>query len=101
MRKPHRSASYVMLSDGDLQTLWKSKGPAMASLARRTATYARMTLNGITSRMWDSRRQPTATPAYLLVGTADAEEIWEGLTQEQAHAVFRWVSREVRKLTAP
>lgn len=88
MRKPHRGASYVMLSDGDLQTLWKSKGPAMASLARRTATYARMTLNGITSRMWDSRRQPRVTPASLLVGTAEPEEIWEWLTQEQAHAVF-------------
>lgn len=101
MRKPLRGASYVMLSDGDLQTLWKSNGPTIASLTRRTATYARMTLNGITSRMWDLRRQPPVSPAYLLVGTADAEEIWEGLTQEQAHAVFRWVSREVRKLAAP
>jgi hypothetical protein len=73
----------------------------MASLARRTATYARMTLNGISSRMWDSRRQPRVTPAYLLVGTADAEEIWERLTREQAHTIFRWVSREARKLAAP
>jgi len=101
MRKPHHGSSYVILSDGDPQTLWKSKGPAMASLARRTVTYARMTLDGVTPRMWNSRGQPPAKLAYLLVGTAEAEEIWEGLTQEQAHAVFRWVSREVRKVAAP
>ena len=66
----------------------------MAPLARKAATYARMTLE---ARPWDSHRQPAARMAFLHNGTSEAEEIREGISQDQAHALFQWILREIRK----
>jgi hypothetical protein len=66
----------------------------MAPLARRAATYARVTVVGITPREWDSPRQPSILTAFLLVGTPDGEEIWEGISTEQALALARWAARQ-------
>lgn len=97
MRKPRGGASYIMLSDGDLRSLYSGKTPAMASVARRAATYARMTLEQISPQKWDSPRQPPQRTSFLLVGTSEGEEIWDGISQDQARNLFRWVVREFRK----
>jgi hypothetical protein len=47
-------AAYITLSDGNLETFWAADSAAMAPLARRAATYARVTLAGITQRQGDS-----------------------------------------------
>jgi hypothetical protein len=41
--------------------------------------------------------QPLTGVLFLLVCTADAEEIWGGISQEKALTVFHWVSEEFRK----
>ena len=98
MRKPRRGASYIMLSDGDLMALWTADPVAMAPLTRQAGTYARMTVEGITPRQWDSPRRPPRCTPFLLVGNSDGEEIWDGINQEQARVLFRWAWREMDKL---
>ncbi len=97
MRKPRCGVNYILLSDGDLLCLWTAKAPAMAPLSRRVGTYARMTLDGMTPRKLDSPRRPPRSTPFLLVGTADGEEVWDGISKEQAGNLFQWVSKEFRK----
>ena len=99
MRESHKDGNYIMLSDGNLESLWAADAVAMAPLARKAATYARMTLEAVTPRPWDSHRQPAARTAFLLIGTSESEgeEIRERISQDQAHALFHWVSREFRE----
>ena len=94
MRKPRKGASYIMISDGDWRSLFTAKPAAMAPLARQAATYARMTVEGAASREWDSPRLPPRRTSFLLVGTPDGEEIWEGISKEQALGLVRWAVRE-------
>jgi hypothetical protein len=61
MRKPRKGASYIMLSDGDLMSLWTADALAMASLIRQAGTYAKMTLEGITPATMGFA--PTTAPA--------------------------------------
>ena len=82
MRESHKDGNYIMLSNGDLESLWTADAVAMAPLARRASTYARMTLEAVTPRPWDSRRQPAGRTAFLLIGTSEGEEIREGISQD-------------------
>ena len=94
MRKPRKGASYIMVSDGAWRSLFTAKRAVMAPVARQALTYARMTLEGATSREWDLPRVPPSRTSFLLVGTPDGEEIWEGITKEQALSLFRWAARQ-------
>lgn len=83
-----------MVSDGTWRSLFTSNPTTMAPIARQAATYARMTAAGIVPREWDSPRQPSRQTAFLLVGTPDGEEIWEGISKEQALTLARWAARQ-------
>jgi len=79
---------------GEWRSLFTAETAAMAPLARQAATHARMTVEGAASREWDSPRLPPRRTAFLLVGTPDGEEIWEGISTEQALALARWAARQ-------
>lgn len=96
MRKPRKGSNYIMVSDGELRSLWTAKQPAMAPIARRAAIYARMTLEDLIPEKWESPRQPPTRSSFLLVGTSEGEEFWNGISKEQALALLRWVSQEFR-----
>lgn len=97
MRKPRKGINYIMMSDGDLRTLWTAKSVGMAPLARRASTYARMTLDGIIPEQWESPRQPPPKTRFLLIGTAECEEIWKDISETQASGFYRWLYREFGK----
>jgi hypothetical protein len=96
MRTPRNGASYVMISDGNLSSLWTGDPSGLAPVARGAITYLRMTLQGLAPREWKPRKRPTGKVAFVIVGTADGEQIWEGLSPAQARAVFDWAFKHCR-----
>ena len=97
MRKPRKGTSYVMVSDGDLRSLWEAKPVAIEAFARRVIMYAQVALADISPQLWESPRQPKAGTSFLLVGTPEREQVWTGLSKDQSRSLFRWAYDEFRR----
>ena len=91
----------MMMSTGDLRSIWEAKPGATEAFERRVIMYAQVALEGISPQLWESPRQPKVGTSYLLVGTLEREQVWTGLSEDQSRSVFRWIWDEFRRPLAP